>query len=226
MANSLTNTEKPAAVETGPVRPDDDDSVGAPLDSGLPEARADIAAADEKSPRRPRSISIGVRSLALGAVIAVLVSGVAALAWLYIGAQRQLDAQATESTNSARAEKVALDYAVNAATMNYKELEPWKAVLVAGTSPELNGKLTEAAKSMEQIMVPLEWTSTAEPLVAKVRSSADGIYVVDCFVSVQTKTVQAPEALQSTATYSVTIDSNNGWQITDVGGVGKVVGPR
>ncbi len=44
------------------------------------------------------------------------------------------------------------------------------------------------------------------------------IYVVDSFVSVQTKTVQAPEALQSTATYSTTIDSNNNWLITDVGG--------
>jgi len=43
---------------------------------------------------------------------------------------------------------------------------------------------------------------------------------VDSFVSVQTKTIQAPDALQSTATYSTTIDSNNNWQITDVGGIG------
>ena len=76
---------------------------------------------------------------------------------------------------------------------------------------------------MEQILVPLQWNSTAHPLVAKVRSDTGGVYVVDCFVSVLTKTVQAPEPLQSTATYSITIDSSKNWQITDVGGVGAVV---
>ena len=60
----------------------------------------------------------------------------------------------------------------------------------------------------------------------EVRSANDGTYVVDSFVSVQTKTVQAPDPLQSTATYSVTIDSKNGWQITDVGGVGSVLGQK
>lgn len=176
--------------------------------------------------RRPRSIRVTVRTLATAVVIALLAGAVATLAWLYIGAQRQLDAQASESANKAHAEKIALDYAVNAAIMDFKDLQPWKTKLVAGTSPELNKKLTEAAQSMEQIVVPLQWSSTAEPLVAKVRSNTAGTFVVDCFVSVQTKTVQTPEALQSTATYSVTIDSNNNWQITDVGGVGKVVGPK
>jgi hypothetical protein len=76
---------------------------------------------------------------------------------------------------------------------------------------------------MEQILVPLEWSSTARPLAAKVRSVTGGAYVVDSFVGVMTKTVQAPDPLQSTATYSVTIDSAKNWQITDVGGIGSVV---
>jgi len=42
--------------------------------------------------------------------------------------------------------------------------------------------------------------STAQPLVAKVRSDTNGIYVIDTFVSVLTKTTQAPDSLQSTAT--------------------------
>ena len=79
---------------------------------------------------------------------------------------------------------------------------------------------------MEQILVPLQWKSTAVPLVAKVRSSANGIYVVDTFVGVETKTVQAPDGLQSTATYSITIDSQHDWQISDVGGIGAVVGQK
>lgn len=216
MANGTTDIAESTAPATDPAPLEIEDAVDV----------NDEAPSDAKSPRRQRSISLGVRSLVMGAVIAVMAAAIATLGWLYIDAKRQLDAQASQSANDARAEKIALDYAVNAAAMNYEDLEAWKVNLVAGTSPELNQKLTEAAKSMEQIVVPLQWTSTAEPLVAKVRSNAAGIFVVDCFVSVQTKTVQGPEALQSTATYSVTIDSNHDWQITDVGGVGAVIGPR
>ena len=79
---------------------------------------------------------------------------------------------------------------------------------------------------MEQILEPLQWNSTAVPLAAKVRSSANGIYVVDTFVGVETKTMQAPDGLQSTATYSITIDSAHDWQISDVGGIGSVVGRK
>jgi len=43
---------------------------------------------------------------------------------------------------------------------------------------------------------------------------------------VMTKTAQGPDPLQSTATYSVTIDSNKDWQITDVGGIGAAVEGR
>ncbi|ODQ93402.1 hypothetical protein BHQ17_13565 [Mycolicibacterium holsaticum] len=231
----MTKTEMATAVNTASAvdcassEADTTNSIGSQVMDST-ETRTDEAVDRSptavKVPRRRRSISIGVRSLGVGAVITMLVSAVATLAWLYFDAQRQLDSQAAESADNSRAEQIALDYAVKAATMNFKDLEPWKSALVAGTSSELNAKLTEAAQSMEQIVVPMEWTSTAEPLVAKVRSNSDGGFVVDCFVSVQTKTVQTPEPLQSTATYSVTIDSNNGWQITDVGGVGKVVGPR
>ena len=121
---------------------------------------------------------------------------------------------------------MALDYAVNAAAMDFKDLGAWKSRLVEGTSPQLKEKLSKAADSMEQILVPLQWNSTAKPLVAKVRSQEGGIYVVDAFVSVLTKTVQAPEGLQSTATYSITLDGNNNWQITDVGGIDAVMPPN
>ena len=53
-----------------------------------------------------------------------------------------------------------------------------------------------------------------------------GVYVVDTFVSVLTKTTQAPDNLQSTATYSITIDGNKNWVITNVGGIGAVVAAK
>jgi hypothetical protein len=79
---------------------------------------------------------------------------------------------------------------------------------------------------MEQILVPLQWASTATPLAAKVRSDSGPVYVVDCFVSVMTKTSQGPDPLQSTATYSITLDRSQNWQITDVGGIGSALGQK
>ncbi len=200
-----------------------------PADSQIEDESEDKSEI-ENEPRGKKSrrlqLSISLRNLVIAVVIAALVGAVGVLAWLYVGAQRKVDDLARQSENKAHAESVALHYAVEAAAMNYEDLNAWKGKLVAGTSPELKEKLTKAATSMEQILVPLQWNSTARPLAAKVRSVIGGTYVVDSFVSVLTKTAQAPEPLQSTATYSVTIDSSKDWQITDVGGVGGALGEK
>ncbi|MBZ4521817.1 hypothetical protein GBP62_14960 [Mycobacterium avium subsp. hominissuis] len=201
------DVNKPAASET--VDPDK----GEPGDH------------DTQAERKPArlQLSVSVRGLATGAVIATLVVAVGVLAWLYVGEKHKFDAQARQSENITHAEKVALDYATNAAAMNFQDLNGWKAKLVAGTSPELKDRLSKAADQMQQIMVPLQWNSTARPLAAKVRSSTGSVYVVDSFVSVLTKTAQGPDPLQSTATYSITVDSSKDWQITDVGGIGAAI---
>jgi hypothetical protein len=209
-------------VEDAAVEPvAEDTSVEAHVEDASVEPEGEDKPNDKKSVRL--QVSISLRSFLIAAVIVALVGAVGVLAWLYVGAHRKLDEQTRRSENNAHAEKVALDYAVNAAAMDFKDLNAWKVKLIAGTSPELKEKLTQAATSMEQILVPLEWSSTARPLAAKVRSVTGGAYVVDSFVGVMTKTVQAPDPLQSTATYSVTIDSAKNWQITDVGGIGSVV---
>lgn len=175
--------------------------------------------------RRVR-VSVSVRTLVVATVIVALLASVGVMAWLYVDAKAKLDDQARQAANNSRAEHIALDYAVGAAKIDAKNLDPWKKALVNGTTPELKEKLSSAATSMEQILVPLQWNSTAMPLVAKVRSNTNGIYVVDTFVGVETKTMQAPDGLQSTATYSITLNSNHDWQISDVGGIGTVVGQR
>ena len=174
----------------------------------------------------PRRVTISMKALAVAFVFLVLCAAVAATTWLYFGERGKVAAQQRESADDQRVEQIALDYAVGAATMNYQDLKTWKGALVKGTTQALNDKLTKAAGSMEQLLVPLEWSSTAQPLVAKVRSDSNGVYVVDTFVSVLTKTTQAPDNLQSTATYSITIDSNQDWQISDVGGIGALTGPK
>lgn len=200
------------------------------LDSDEAETES-VDASDEsdssnETKSAPRQLSISVRGLLTALLIVVAATAIGVLAWLYIGAENRLDTMNRQAAGESRAEQIAMDYAVNAAAMDYKDLAAWKAKLVAGTSPELKDRLTEAATSMEQLLVPLEWSSTAEPLVAKVRSETAGTYVVDSFVSVLTRTTQAPDGLQSTATYSITIDSNKDWQITDVAGIGAVTEPK
>lgn len=205
----LEPTAAPESEDEMHSRPDTEELVDRGLDAVGRAAR--------------RQLSISLRGLLLVAVIAALAVGLGVLAWLYVGAERDLDAQGRRSEDTAHAERVALDYATNAAAMNFKDLSGWKVRLVAGTSPELKDKLSKAADEMAQILTPLQWNSTSKPLAAKTRSSAAGVYVVDSFVSVLTKTAQSPDPLQSTATYSVTIDSTKDWQITDVGGIGTAV---
>lgn len=194
-----------------------------------PEVGSDSESLAGRVVNRGRGVgnsSISVKSLALALVAVVLVIGVAALGWKLHAATTEVDDMKATASGNAHAEQVALDYAVGAAEMNFQDLPGWRSKLTAGTSPELTNTLTQAATSMEQIITPLQWVSSSVPVTAKVRSESDGIYVVDCFVSVLTKNSQAPEGIQSTATYSLTLDSANNWTITDVGGIDSAVAPK
>ncbi|BBY55751.1 hypothetical protein H7J07_20010 [Mycobacterium koreense] len=191
------------------------------------------AAATASTDTLPRQVSVPLATLVRAGVIGVLTVLVVVLGVLYWGARRDLAAETSQARDDERAQQVALDYAVGAARMDFRDLRTWQNDLVAGTSPQLSAKLTDAAESMEQILTPLQWESTAKPLAAVVRSHNGGgdrkgadIYVVDAFVSVFTKTTQAPDGLQSTATYSITLDRGQDWQITDVGGIDAVLGTR
>lgn len=219
----LSNGEQDEVDTAEPSQPDGAPATDESTDSALPD---ESERADKPQPNEPRRVSVSVRTLAVIAVIVSLIAGLGVTTWLYLGAKTKLDDRAHQAADISRAEKVALDYAVNAAVMDFKDLGPWKQNLVKGTTPELKKKLTEAATAMEQILLPLQWSSTAKPLAAKMRSHDNGLYVVDAFVSVMTKTVQATENLQSTATYSITINSADGWLISDVGGIAAVVGDK
>jgi Mce-associated membrane protein len=214
----------PDAAETS--KPDDAVDSGSTGEVSPKRDDRDDQEASTKRKPSPRRVSLSVRTLVVATVFVVLLAALAAMVWLYFGERAKVEAQLRQTDNDRHAEQIALDYAVNAATMNFQDLNTWKGKLVNGTTPNLRDKLTKAATSMEQLLVPLEWTSTAQPLVAKVRSDTNGVYVVDTFVSVLTKTTQAPDRLQSTATYSITINSKDNWQISDVGGIGAVAGAK
>ncbi|MDJ0392665.1 hypothetical protein QMK17_04905 [Rhodococcus sp. G-MC3] len=147
------------------------------------------------------------------AVIAVV------LAVLLLGARGELADRDSTAADSAHAEQVASDYAVGAATVNYQKFPDWVAALRTNTTPALGNKFDATAPKLQEILTPLQWTSTASPIAAKVMSEDNGVYKVNVFVTVTSTNAQNPEGTQTTVTYNVTVDRNVGWKISDVGGV-------
>ncbi|MBO0852579.1 MAG: hypothetical protein J2P18_02280 [Nocardia sp.] len=170
--------------------------------------------------------SISVKTLVTGVVVVAVVAAIAVLGWQLYSKSDEIDGLHRRDADSGHAESVALDYATGAAGMDFHDLPGWRAKLTKNTTPELSNRLTQAATSMEQIITPLQWTSSAKPIAAKVRSVSNGLYTVDCFVNVMTKNQQAPDGINSTATYNLTIDSNHNWVITNISGIDSALATK
>lgn len=185
-----------------------------------PEQTPDAAYHAEEPPTANHGTPSRARRAVVVGLAAAAVAGLGIGGWQLHGTTQELNEMRADASAREHAEQVALDYATAAAQMNFQDLAAWKERLTAGTTPELRGRLTQAAASMEQIIVPLQWSSTAQPITAKATQVENGVYTVDSFVSVFTSNAQAPEGIQSTATYTLTIDGNNGWTITEISGIG------
>jgi Mce-associated membrane protein len=186
---------------------------------------------EDATPDRQRdSRSVSVRSLLVGGGCALgvlaVVGVIGTLGWQLSSTSSELDQIHQKAANDERAEQVSLNYATGAADMDFQNPEEWTTRLTAGTSPELTSRLQQAASSMQQLIVPLQWTSTASPIAATVESEENGIYEVTTFVNVVTKNLQAPDGIESTATYKMSIDSTNDWQITQISGIGSSLTPE
>ncbi|AXK86652.1 Mce-associated membrane protein [Nocardia farcinica] len=177
--------------------------------------------AAESAPARPKGATVSIPLSTIGWSVALAVATVLAVVFgaLWWSARGDLDERDARAADERRAEQVATDYAVGAATVNYQDVTAWVGKLKANTTPQLATKFDATAPKLEQILVPLKWTSTASPIAAEVASEADGTYKVNVFVNVTSTNAQSPEGAQTTVTYTVTLDKNADWKITDVGGV-------
>lgn len=150
--------------------------------------------------------------LATVVVIALIVVSV-----LLVLQTRTLGSERDAAADRARAEQIASDYAVKAATMDYRDLTPWLNGVKAGTTPELSKKFEGIADLMREVLTPLRLTSTGKASFAKTTSEVNGIYQVKVAVDVSSQNVQAPQGTVTTSTYSVTLDRNRSWVITEAG---------
>ncbi|WP_068275743.1 hypothetical protein [Aldersonia kunmingensis] len=187
------------------------------------ETTAAVDSERESPPEKTResrsAVSVPVSTIVAGSIaaIAVLIAIVlGVLLWMARSDIADTDAKAADDQH---AEQVATDYAVGAATIDFKDFDSWVGRLKAGTAPELANKFDATGPKLEGILTPLQWTSTATPIAAKVESTDGGIYKVDVFVNVSSTNAQNPEGAQTTVTYNVTLDKDADWKITDVGGV-------
>ncbi|WP_024806354.1 hypothetical protein [Nocardia sp. BMG51109] len=220
-----TDTARPDATEASKAgettTADDTAAAGADREQARDEERRSDAAPARRTPKSParRSISISLRGAVWVAAVAVLAVTVVTLAAFLIAARHEISDRAATDAAHRRAEQVATDYSVGAATVDPGDFNAWVARLKNNTAPPLANKFDATAPKLQEILTPLKWTSTAGPIAAKVMSDAGGVYKVDVFVNVSSTNVQNPDGAQTTVTYNITVDGNADWKITDVGGM-------
>lgn len=187
----------------------------------IDEAVEEVTENEPRAPRdsRARTVSVRLSTVLTAAAVAVPLIVSIVLGALYWSAKSDLAERDSKAADDRHAEQVASDYAVGASTIDYKDTKAWLGRLQAGATPQLAAKFEATGPQLEQILLPLQWTSKAVPLSSSVTSESGGIYKVNAYVNVTSTSAQSPEGAQTTVTYSLTIDRNAEWKITDVGGL-------
>ncbi|MFC9435528.1 hypothetical protein [Nocardia sp. NPDC057030] len=180
---------------------------------------ADTAAAAPVADKGGRTVSIRLSTVAFGAALVALAAATAVFATLWASARGDLSDRDAAAAADRHAEQVATDYAVGASNINFQDVNGWVTKLKSNTTPQLAGKFDATASKLQDILVPLKWTSTSTPITAKVMNTDNGVYKVNVFLNVTSTSAQTPEGAQTTVTYTVNVDPNNGWKVADVGGV-------
>jgi Mce-associated membrane protein len=169
-------------------------------------------------PKRPRQIALRLSTVATTAAIFALLIATGAFASLYFRVQHDISARDARAAEDRHAQQIATDYALGASTIDYRDTKTWFNKLKADTTAQLAAKFDASAPQLEQILQPLQWTSKATPITSTVMSESGGVYQVSAFLNVNSTSVQTPQGGITTVAYTVTVDKNAGWKITQVGG--------
>ncbi|MFF2557662.1 hypothetical protein ACFVUS_42155 [Nocardia sp. NPDC058058] len=166
-----------------------------------------------------KTVSLKLSTLGTVAAAVLLIGALITVSALWLSARGDLSDRDTAAADAQRAEQIATDYSVGASNINFSDLNSWTGRLKANTTPTLANKFEATAPKLQEILVPLKWTSSATPVTAKVMSQNNGVYQVNVFLNVTSTNAQNPQGVQTTVTYTVAVDPNNGWKVADVGGM-------
>lgn len=164
-----------------------------------------------------RQVTLSMRAVVLGVVTLLVVATLGIFVYRDVSARNQLGDLRADIDARTTAEKVAGEYAVTAATLNYQDLTPWISNMKKGVSADLQKQYDLIGKTMEQVLTPLRMTTTANLIQAKTLSVSGDVYRVQAVVGVNTTTVQLPNGAPTTAVYAITLDRAQDWLITSVG---------
>ncbi|QIS11877.1 hypothetical protein [Nocardia arthritidis] len=165
-----------------------------------------------------RQISLRISTILTALAVTVLLATTVTFVTLWALARSELHDRDVRAADDRHAEQVAIDYAVGSSTIDYRDPKAWLTRLQANTTKELAAKFAATAPQLEQVITPLQWTSTAKPIRAVVASESGGVYRVDAFLDVASTSSQAPQGGRNTVAYDITVDRNQDWKITSVGG--------
>ncbi|MFB8009674.1 hypothetical protein [Nocardia sp. NPDC056000] len=196
-------------------------AVSAP-EAQQPEApKVEMSKPEAPQAKAPQAKTVSLKLSTLGTVAAavLLIGALITVSALWLSARGDLRDRDTAAADAQRAEQIATDYSVGASNINFSDLNSWTGRLKANTTPTLANKFEATAPKLQEILVPLKWTSSATPVTAKVMSQNNGVYQVNVFLNVTSTNAQNPQGVQTTVTYTVAVDPNNGWKVADVGGM-------
>ncbi|MFW0788731.1 hypothetical protein [Gordonia sp. CPCC 205333] len=209
----------------------DEADIDEAADNATVEVQADTAespAAKTELVKARRQLTVSLSGLVAGvvgtAIVAALVAALVIFMVRDFSARDDLDAMRADIAGRANAEKIAGQYAVTAATLDYRDLTPWIANMKKGVSDDLRKQYDVIGQAMEQVLTPLRMQTTADLVVAKTVAVNGNMYRVQAVVNVNTKTVQTPNGGSTTAVYALTLDKGRDWTITSVGDPTSAIG--
>ncbi|GAB11789.1 hypothetical protein GOARA_088_00530 [Gordonia araii NBRC 100433] len=165
----------------------------------------------------PKQITLSVRALVLGLVGLLVGAGLLFGIVDNLRVRNQLGDLRDRQANEAKAEEIAGDYAVKAATLDYNDLTPWAANLKKGVSPQLAKQFDVAVPAMTQILTPVRMKTTANLVSSTTTDVSGDVYKVTAVVDVNTTSLQTPNGASALAAYVLTLNKADNWMITAVG---------
>ncbi|MGW4122062.1 hypothetical protein [Nocardia sp. NPDC004711] len=170
-------------------------------------------------PAPGKTVQLKVSTLVTAVAAVLLVGALVTVTVLWQSARGDLKDRDAQAANDKHAEQVASDYAMGAANLNFSDFNAWTARLKSNTTPALASKFDATSSKLQEILVPLKWTSSPTLLSSQVTNRDNGAYKVNVYLNVNSTNAQNPDGVLTTIYYTVSVDPGSDWKVTDVGGI-------
>ncbi|MTE15930.1 hypothetical protein [Nocardia aurantiaca] len=173
----------------------------------------------DPAPARGKTVQLKVSTLVTAVAAVLLVGALVTVTVLWQSARGDLSDRDGQAANDKRAEQVASNYAMGAADLDYSDFNAWTARLKSNTTAALASKFDATSSKLQEILVPLKWTSSPTLLSSQVITRDNGVYKVNVYLNVNSTNAQNPDGVLTTIYYTVNVDPKSDWKVTDVGGI-------